>query len=150
MAGLALGYCECADQRLDKAEVALLCGKGFQAEWKKGAAQRHRRPPGRSTRNALTQCASLHAAARMRPFTCQAACEAKWKRRGPTRREDPTAGCDALPAEATQPGGRSWADVAPPPLEPAQADAVRALWADIDEAFLVRAIWAALRAPAVS
>jgi hypothetical protein len=34
--------------------VALLCGKGFQAEWKKGAAQQHRRPHGRSTRNALT------------------------------------------------------------------------------------------------
>ena len=75
----------------------------------------------------------------MRPFTCQEACEAKWRRRGPTRREDPHAGCDALPAEASRPGGRSWADVAPPPLQPAQADAVRALWNELDEAFLVRA-----------
>jgi len=58
----------------------------------------------------------------MRPFTCQAACEAKWRRRGPTRRDDPGAGCDALPA-----------------LDAAQLDAVRALWRDIDEAFLVRA-----------
>ena len=75
----------------------------------------------------------------MRPFTCQAACEAKWRRRGPTRRDDPRAGCAALPAQAALPGGRSWADVAPPPLDAAQLDAVRALWRDIDEAFLVRA-----------
>ena len=74
----------------------------------------------------------------MRPFTCQEACEAKWRRRGPTRRDDPRAGCDALPAEAARPGGRSWADVAPQPLEPAQAEAVRKLWDDMDEAFLVR------------
>ena len=87
----------------------------------------------------------LRVAARMRPFTCQEACEAKWKRRGPTRREDPHAGCDSLPAEASRPGGRSWADVAPPPLQPAQADAVRALWNELDEAFLVRACPAGLR-----
>ena len=81
----------------------------------------------------------------MRPFTCQEACEAKWKRRGPTRREDPHEGCDALPAEASRPGGRSWADVAPPPLQPAQADAVRALWTELEEAVLVRTCQAGCR-----
>jgi hypothetical protein len=77
-------------------------------------------------------------AARMAPFTCQAACEDKWRRRGPSRREDPLAGCDALPDDAKRPGGRDWALVAPPPLTPAQADAARALWRTLDGAFVVR------------
>jgi hypothetical protein len=74
----------------------------------------------------------------MAPFTCQAACEDKWRRRGPSRREDPLAGCDALPDDARHPGGRDWALVAPPPLTPAQADAARALWRTLDGAFVVR------------
>ena len=85
------GYCECADHRLHNAEVALLCGKGLAAEWKR---------------------------ARMRPFTCQEACEDKLRRHGPSTREDPAKGCSELAEEALGRGERfpsKGPDAAPPP-----------------------------------
>lgn len=102
------GYCECADHRLHNAEVALLCGKGLAAEWKR---------------------------ARMRPFTCQEACEDKLRRHGPSTREDPAKGCSELAEEEAE---LRWADLAPPPLAPEQLLALRELWQQLDAAFVVR------------
>ncbi len=74
----------------------------------------------------------------MKPFTCQAACEDKWRRHGPSAREDPLVGCQQLPPGATQPGGRDWTAVAPLPLTADQTRAARQLWRALDTAFIVR------------
>lgn len=77
----------------------------------------------------------------MKPFTCLDACEDKWRRHGPSQREDPLVGCELLPAEASLPGGRDWHSVTPPPLADAQKSAVRELWQALDDALVVRSAW---------
>lgn len=121
------GYCECSDQRLHHAEVALLCGKGLGAEWKRGALQAHAVSPALRRRPL---------AARTRPFTCQSACEDKLRRHGLSSREDASSACSThTPMDELD--GR-WAGAAAPPLTPHQSAAVRALWEVIDAAFQVR------------
>jgi len=71
----------------------------------------------------------------MPPFTCAAACADKWLRHGPSRREDASAGCAALPAAARMPGGRDWSAIAAP-VAPSQVAAARQLWLAVDAAFV--------------
>ena len=72
--------------------------------------------------------------ARMKAFTCEAACADKWRRHGPSQREDPLEGCDAIPEMEGQTS--DWSAIAPPDLVPASRTAVRDLWAAMDAAFV--------------
>jgi len=74
----------------------------------------------------------------MRPFTCQAACEAKWLRHGASTHEDPLGGCDAPRVAQALASGESYSHLAPPPPNETQARALSALWEALDEAFVVR------------
>jgi hypothetical protein len=83
----------------------------------------------------LTHCDT----ARMQPFTCEAACADKWRRHGPSQREDPLEGCDAIreaDAAAGRPSPEAWSAIAPPDLAPPPRTAVRELWAAMDAAFV--------------
>ena len=71
----------------------------------------------------------------MRPFTCQAACEDKLRRHGPSTREDPQSNCSAFAEEELV--GR-WAHLALPQLSSSRAESMRSLWEAIDAAFFVR------------
>ena len=72
----------------------------------------------------------------MRPFTCQAACEDKLRRHGPSTREDPQSNCSAFADEELV---GQWEHVAPPPLSARQIARMSALGELVDAAFVVRA-----------
>jgi hypothetical protein len=77
--------------------------------------------------------------ARMKAFTCEAACADKWRRHGPSQREDPLEGCDAIGEADAALAERPPSDlsaIAPPDLAPASRAAVRELWAAMDAAFV--------------